>query len=162
MFAFLFNRYTALFFFILFVLNTAATTIIYSIGLTTGYEGQLSWGWDQYVQTLNGLFGNLNSLAALLGGLVALIIAFAVAGWLAHGRHVVAAMVWFGFGFVVGGFLLFRAVDWSGISFGFMPVLILIAFTAIEVTIGHAIFARMHRVPAQQPNANEAAPAAAQ
>lgn len=126
------NRMTLAVFGVLFVVNILLATVVYSIGISTGYEGSPSWSWEQYGATLGGLFGDIPSLLALLGGLALFAGAAILAGWFARRQNVVGAVVWFLIGGFGGGYVLFQLVDWSSFGFGFGPVIALIVFTAVE------------------------------
>lgn len=130
----IFNRATAIVFAVMFVINSAFATIVYSFGLTTGYNGKPSWSWESYGETLGNLFGDIPSLLAMIGGIVVFAAAAALAGWFAHRQNTVGAVIWFIIGGIGGGLLL-RLVDWSSFGFGFGPVIAIVVFTLIEEII---------------------------
>jgi hypothetical protein len=143
MFRNLFDRMFWIFAAVLFVFNAIGSTVVYAFGLTFGYEGEPGLSWDQYVSALNGLFSDFVSLLALIGGIVLLLGAVALAGWFAHRRNVVGAIIWFLVGAIGGGWILFKVVDWSTFNVGFSPVVALIGFSLIEALAIRAVALRM-------------------
>jgi hypothetical protein len=135
MFNHLINRTSLITFVVLFLLNALLSTVIYSIGLATGFEGEPSWSWEQYGATLGGLFGDIPSLLALIGGIALFIFSFWVARKLSKSGHHNWLLVWYGIGIFGGGAIIYLWVDWSSFGFGFGPVLVLLAFTAVETLI---------------------------
>lgn len=135
MFKNLFGRAGIITFVVLFVLNAILATVLFSIGFTSGFEGETYWSWDQYGATLAGLFGDLGSLFALLGGITILAVSVWIAIMLSKTGHHNWVAIWFIIGLVGGGAVLYKLVDWSSFGFGFGPVIVLVVFTAIETLI---------------------------
>ena len=135
MFKNLLNRFTGITFVILLIGNVLLSTVLYSVGITTGYEGEPSWSWDQYTETMEGLFGNLSSLFWLLVGIAFFVIMWRVATYFSKKGNHNAVGIWQLVGIVGGGAILYLLVDWSSFGFGFLPVIVLFVFTAIETLI---------------------------
>lgn len=143
MFKNLFGRFTVALFVTLLIANVLLLTAVYSVGITTGYEGVPSWSWDSYTDTMGSLFGSFSSLVLLLIGVAF----FAASVWIAvylskKGRHNWVG-VWYFIGLVGGGAILYLLVDWSSFGFGFIPVIALIVFTTIEALIGTVLANRL-------------------
>ncbi|MFZ1250059.1 MAG: hypothetical protein WAR37_01240 [Candidatus Microsaccharimonas sp.] len=112
------------------VANLVLIIAVFTSGVSTGVAGTFGFDWSQFQNTLTFLFGGIGSALWLIGGIVVLAATGYAFYWLSsHGHHkwvVVASLI----GMFVGGFILWRLVDWSNFGFGFVPLLILIAYTA--------------------------------
>lgn len=159
MFRILFDRMFLVFFIVWLVISAVTVTIVNSMVQASAFEGEPAWSWDYYGESLGALFGDTVSLLALVGGLAIFAGALWVAGWLADHRRVGWSRVWYAIGMFVGGGLLFGVVDWSSFGFGWTPVLVLIAVSAVMALIFRVIAYRL--APVRNAGVPAAAPAAA-
>ena len=117
------------------VSNLLLIVTIFTLGVSTGVLGDLSFSWEQFGNTLTFLFGGIGSLVWLIGGLVIVAVTLRGVYWLANNNHPKWVVATFVIGMVVGGFILWRLVDWSNFGFGFVPFLGLLAYTAFWAAV---------------------------
>jgi len=117
------------------VSNLILIVAIFTLGVSTGLEGQLSFSWAEFGNSIAFLFGGFASLLWLIGGIAVLMATlWAVHRLSSRGHHnwVVAAFL---AGLIVGGFILWRLVDWGSFGFGIVPFLGLLAYTAFWAAV---------------------------
>lgn len=123
--------------------NLLLIVFIYTLGVSTGYEGKFSFSWAQLSNSVTFLFGGFASLL----GFVLLLAVIAGALWAVHrlsarGHHkwVIVAVI---AAFLLGG-LLTPIIDWSGAGFGFVPLLVLLAWTALWALVAMILIPTYH------------------
>jgi hypothetical protein len=117
------------------VSNLLLIVTIFTLGVSTGVAGDLSFSWEQFGNTVTFLFGGIGSLVWLIGGVTILAATAWLVYWLANNNHPKWVVAMFAIGMFVGGFILWRLVDWSNFGFGFVPFLGLLAYTAFWAAV---------------------------
>ncbi len=117
------------------VFNIALIILVYTFGVSTGYEGEPSFSWDQLGNSMGFLFGGLPSLLGFIGGLAIFAVTLKLVDWLSKNGHHKWLLFAFIVGFVLGGIVLWPLISALGSVFGVLPFVGLIAFTALEAFI---------------------------
>ncbi len=122
---------------IILLFNLIGIVLIYTIGLSTGYEGQLTFSGEQLGATLGFLFGGVVPFLALIGSLtiIAAAIYFVHRLW-KSGRHkwvlVIVAVAFLALGAALVPLL---QINWLSIGFGILPFVTLAVITALESSL---------------------------
>lgn len=117
------------------VFNIALITLVYTFGVSTGYEGEPSFSWDQLGNSMGLLFGGIPSLLGFVGGLAIVIAILWLVSWLSENGHPNWVRVAFVSTFVLGGIILWPLFGTLGSVLGVFPFLGLIALSALEALI---------------------------
>ncbi|MGH7218350.1 MAG: hypothetical protein ACREGE_02825 [Candidatus Microsaccharimonas sp.] len=122
---------------VLLLLNLIGFVLVYTIGLSTGFEGQLSFSSEQLSATLGFLFGGVGSFLGFIGALAIIGVAiYYVHRLWKSGQHkwvlIIVAVAFLALGLA---FVPLLQVNWHDIGFGFMPFLAFVLITALEAFI---------------------------
>lgn len=123
-------------FLVLLPLNLVLLVFAFSIGVTTGFNGEFGFSWNDVGTTINAMFGSFGNFITLIGALALLAFIYWISnklsrkyGWL-PGVLVLAALA------------LGVVVYWSGWInledinvFGLVPFLFVILFTALQAAV---------------------------
>ena len=117
------------------VFNLLLVITVFSFGLSSGFAGRPTFDWGQVGATIGALFGGTWSLLAFIGAIAI----FGGTLWFVHmlskkGHHF-GVVVAFALGVTVGGFLVWKVVNWGEFGLGFAPILAILGFTALETLI---------------------------
>lgn len=126
--------------------NLAITVMVFSVGISTGVEGKgkLRLNWEQVGNTIEFLFGGLESLFALIGGVVITVLALRLVLWLSVNKRHNAVIIVSLIGMVIGGFILWKLVNWN--DFGRLPLPLFLVFTALEALVAVFVIAGLSTI----------------
>lgn len=119
-------------FLVLLVANMLLAAAVTS-AVTEG-EFRIDAAWDAFL----AFFGGFGSLAAFVGGLLIIVIAFVITYVLSKARRHVLAGIITVVALFLGGYLLYKQVHWEDIVFDMWPVFWLLLFTLVETAAGLA------------------------
>jgi hypothetical protein len=112
--------------------NVLVLIFIYSAGITHGYTGEIGFRLQDLVETIEVLFGGLGTLAAIAAGIALTVFTLWFVHMLSVRDHHRGVLVTLAFAIGIGGFLIYRVIDWGNIGLGFIPSLVLLVITAVE------------------------------
>lgn len=138
---------------VLIVAFLAFFVFVYSFGVSTGFEGQMSFSWDQLGATLGFLFGGVVPALAMIGGMAVVVALFWVVDWLHRTGRRKRLLLTFALGIIALGFAItpLTQVDWANIGFGILPFLVLVAFTAL---VSGVIVVALSPIPSRKRDTN--------
>jgi hypothetical protein len=112
--------------------------VLYVVVDSFGYEGSVSWAGVG--NAIGGAFGSLQSFGLFLVAVVVLAVLAVITLWLR--RWAVALIIWAIVLVIVGAFFGSSLTKTFSFILNFGPILLFIAFTAIEVAVLKPVFNR--------------------